>query len=325
MAQIFISYSRKDESFAQRLAQALTEQKRECWLDRKDIEFTADWKQRVLRGIEDANAFCCVLSPDYAASTVCREETEHAVAQNKRLIPLLRRPVDFNTLHPAVAAINALPFGETEDFNAGVTKLVEALDTDFAWRDQHTRLLRRALEWNNKTRDKSLLLRGSDLQTAEQWLTQAGSARDRNPTQLQTEYILTSRRSSNRRLRVSLGIALAVIVITIILAAVATYQRGIARKETARAEQRTREVSQSLSRSDFFEATRRLAENETSAALAHFARALRTDPDNRDAQRRLISLLSQRDWQFPALDPLVFSDGVWSAEFSPDGKRIVTT
>ena len=93
MAQIFISYSRKDESFAQRLAQALTEQKRECWLDRKDIEFTADWKQRVLRGIEDANAFVCVLSPDYAASTVCREETEHAVAQNKRLIPLLRRPV----------------------------------------------------------------------------------------------------------------------------------------------------------------------------------------------------------------------------------------
>ena len=70
-----------------------------------------------------------------------------------------------------------------------------------------------------------------------------------------------------------LGIAVAVVVITILLAAVATIQRGIARKERERAEQRTREVSQSLSRSDFLEATRRLAADETGATLAHLARA----------------------------------------------------
>jgi hypothetical protein len=325
MAQVFISYSRKDELFAQRLAEALAEQKRECWLDRKDIEFTADWKQRVLRGIEGVNAFVCVVSPDYSASTVCREEAEHAMAHNKRLVPLLRRPVDFSALHPAIAAINALPFAESDDFDAGVSKLIEALDTDFEWLDQHTRLLRRALEWDGKARDKSLILHGNDLRAAEQWLTQAGSARERNPTQLQTEYILTSRRASNHRLRVFLGIAVAVIVITIVLAAVATYQRGIARNERARAEQRTREVSQSLSRSDFLEATRRLTAYETGAALAHLARALRIDPGNSVAQRRLVSLLSQRDWQFPALEPFVHSDGVWSADFSPDGERIVTT
>jgi hypothetical protein len=116
-----------------------------------------------------------------------------------------------------------------------------------------------------------------------------GSSKERQPTALQTEYILTSRRASNRRLRVFLGIAAAVTVITVILAVVATYQRGIAQKQTARAEQRTREVSQSLSRSDFFEATRRLAEKGAGAALAHLARALRTDLGNKDAQRRLIS------------------------------------
>ena len=115
-----------------------------------------------------------------------------------------------------------------------------------------------------------------------------------------------------------LGIAVAVVVITILLAAVATIQRGIARKERERAEQRTREVSQSLSRSDFLEATRRLAANETGATLAHLARALRVDPENGIAQRRLISLLSQRDWQFPALDPLVQSDFFLSADISPD-------
>ena len=59
--------------------------------------------------------------------------------------------------------------------------------------------------------------------------------------------------------------------------------------------------------------------------MAHLARALRTDPGNKDAQSRLISLLSQRNWQFPALEPLVANNSIWSAEFSPDGKRIVTT
>lgn len=325
MAQVFISYSRKDEAFAQRLNAALTAQKRECWLDRKDIEFTADWKQRVLRGIEGANVFVCVLSPDYAASTVCREEAEHAVAHNKRLVPLLRRPVDFNALHQSIAAINALPFAESDDFDAGVSKLIAALDTDFDWLDQHTRLLRGALEWEGKARDQSLILRGNELRAAEQWLTQAGTTRERNPTQLQTEFILTSRRASNRRLRVFLGIAIAVVVVTLVLAAVALVQRGIARSERQRAEQRTREVSQSLSRSDFLEATRRLAANEAGAALAHLARALRVDPENAIAQRRLIALLSQRDWQFPALDPLVHSSAIWSADFSPDGKRLVTS
>ena len=79
-------------------------------------------------------------SPDYSASTVCREEAEHAMAHNKRLVPLLRRPVKFSALHPAIAAINALPFAESDDFDAGVSKLIEALDTDFEWLDQHTRL-----------------------------------------------------------------------------------------------------------------------------------------------------------------------------------------
>ena len=318
MAQVFISYSRKDEAFAQRLAAVLTEQKREVWLDRKDIELTADWKQRVLRGIEGANAFICVVSPDYAASAVCREEAEHAVANNKRLVPLLRRPVDFSKLHPAIAAINALPFAVDDDFDAGVSKLIVALDTDFDWLDQHTRLLRRAHEWEGKMRDKSLILRGNDLRAAELWLTQAGSARERNPTQLQTEYILTSRRASNRRLRVLLCIAAAVVGVTIVLAAVASVQRGVAI-------QRTREVEQSFSRSDFLEATRRLAANETGAAFAHLARALRKDRHNGSAQQRLVSLLSQRDWQFPALDPLDQDDFVSSADVSPDGKRIVTS
>src|SRR5262249_40066769 len=232
MPDVFISYSRKDEPFAQELAAALAEQKRDVWLDKEDIEFTADWKQRVFRGIESANAFICILTPDYATSNVCREEADHAIANNKRLVPVLRRGINFEAVPTAIAAINAMPFAESDDFSAGVRKLGAALDLDFEWLDQHTRFLQRALEWDGKERDRSKLLRGSDLRAAEEWLTQAGSARDRNPTELQTAYILASRRASNRQLRTLFGIAIAVVVVTIALATWAMIQRGIAQRKT---------------------------------------------------------------------------------------------
>ena len=91
MAQVFISYSRKDELFAQRLAEALAEQKRECWLDRKDIEFTADWKQRVLRGIEGVNAFVCVVSPE---SNLPSNSRRRSIGKANKISPRGLRALD---------------------------------------------------------------------------------------------------------------------------------------------------------------------------------------------------------------------------------------
>jgi hypothetical protein len=42
VAHIFISYSRKDKDFVRHLNDALIAQKREAWIDWKDIPLTAD-------------------------------------------------------------------------------------------------------------------------------------------------------------------------------------------------------------------------------------------------------------------------------------------
>ncbi len=42
MADVFISYSRKDKGFAARLHQALTGRQREAWVDLEDIPPTAE-------------------------------------------------------------------------------------------------------------------------------------------------------------------------------------------------------------------------------------------------------------------------------------------
>ena len=43
MAQVFISYFRKDKEFALKLGDAVAAQQREAWVDWKDIPLPAEW------------------------------------------------------------------------------------------------------------------------------------------------------------------------------------------------------------------------------------------------------------------------------------------
>ena len=79
MADVFISYSRKDKEFVARLQAALVKHEREPWLDTKDIPPTAEWLQEIYGAIEKADAFVFVISPDSVISKVCQLEIAHAV------------------------------------------------------------------------------------------------------------------------------------------------------------------------------------------------------------------------------------------------------
>jgi len=80
MADVFISYSRKDKEFVQQLGQALLAQKREAWVDWKDIPLTAEWQREIFDNIERADNFAFVISPDSLASANCRREIDRAAA-----------------------------------------------------------------------------------------------------------------------------------------------------------------------------------------------------------------------------------------------------
>ena len=100
-----------------------------------------------------------------------------------------------------------------------------ALEVDPVWVQTHTRLLVRAQEWQRRNRDTSLLLRGSDLRAGESFL-EGQSGRDPPPTPLQAEYVVASRSSARRRLRVVVGGVVAALAVAIALAAVALVQRS---------------------------------------------------------------------------------------------------
>lgn len=189
---VFISYSRKDKAFVEVLSTALKRRGRDPWVDWDDIYKGEDWWQAIQRGIESANTFIFVISPDSVASTVCRDEIDYAVQCHKRLLPILRRDgSDSQQAHPLVSKLNWLFFRETDNFDAAFEDLLRAIDTDIDHVHAHTRLLVRASEWQRKNNNRSYLLRGSDLQDAEQWMIR-GLTQHPKPTELQTQYIQAS-------------------------------------------------------------------------------------------------------------------------------------
>jgi len=118
MTDVFISYSRKDKEFVKTLHQALTESQYNTWVDWEDIPLTADWWEEIKAGIESANTFLFVISPDSISSKVCAQEIEHAVANNKRLLPIVRRDgFDMNLVNPSLGKHNWLFFRAGDDFN----------------------------------------------------------------------------------------------------------------------------------------------------------------------------------------------------------------
>jgi len=63
MADIFISYSRKDKDFVHRLDESLKSRGREAWVDWEDIRPTEEWMQAIYAAIEGADTFIFVLTP----------------------------------------------------------------------------------------------------------------------------------------------------------------------------------------------------------------------------------------------------------------------
>ena len=193
MAKVFISYSRKDIEFAKRLTAELQKSDLDFWIDWEGIPPTVDWWKEIERGIEEADIFLFLISPDSARSRICGQEVEHAVKNGKRLIPLIVRDVNADDAPPQIRHLNWVFIRESDDFASAIQKLLKAIHTDYDWVQAHRRLQVKALEWERNNKENSYLLRGRDLQDAEAQLRVNGE-KEPHPTSLQREYIEQSSR-----------------------------------------------------------------------------------------------------------------------------------
>jgi len=242
LTEIFISYSRRDKAFVERFLKALNDNgytSDQIWVDWEDIPLVSKWEEEIRKGIEKANSVVFILSPEWAKSNECAKELQVAAEYNKRLFPVIWQNVDPKTIQPELASLNWIFSRETDNFDEAIQKLLAALKTDLSWVAQHTDLLSRANEWNTKGRDHGYLLRGSELQNAETWLSQAADDKQPRPTPLQSEFIFTSRQDDVRRQRRTLiGVSVALVVsIALAIAAVIAGVEALQQSQKALASQ----------------------------------------------------------------------------------------
>ncbi len=235
MANVFISYSRKDKETARRLAEAFKSQDLDFWIDWEGIEPTTDWWREIEKGIESADNFLFLLSPDSASSKVCKREIEHAVQNGKRLVPVVVRDIRAEEAPAELRPLHWILLREMDDFETAFARLIKAIETDYEWVQTHRRLQVRALEWERGGHETSLLLRGKDLQAAEAQLA-LNSSKEPPPTDLQRAYVLRSRQAADRQRRLVVGVSIGAAVLMAGLAVFGFVQAGLARDAQATAE-----------------------------------------------------------------------------------------
>lgn len=203
MADIFVSYSRKDKEFVARLLDALREQSRDVWIDWEDIPLSANWWEEIEAGIEGANYFVFIISPDSLKSQACLDELNHAARYNKRIIPILcRRPDDmsFDSMPNFVREVSWIYFDGSKDFSVSLKELLQTLEIDLEHVREHTRLLVRAVEWQQRGLHADFLLQGVPLFEAEHWLAKSAGSQPA-PSPLHVEYIKAGRLASETIIR----------------------------------------------------------------------------------------------------------------------------
>src|SRR6185503_8333480 len=210
MARIFVSYSRKNIDFCKRLTDELQKRDLDFWVDWEGIPPTVDWLKEIEKGVEEADAFLAIVSTDWISSRNCIIELEYAVKNGKRLIPVVPHDIVWDNVPPELSHLNFIFFTEKFDFTLQLDKLFTALDTDYDWLKTHRRLQVKALDWERGNKDHGFLLRGRDLEEAEQQIS-INATKDPHPTDIQREYVLLSRQGATRQRRVTTGILIGLI------------------------------------------------------------------------------------------------------------------
>ena len=227
MTSLFISYSRRDIEFARKLTESFEGQDLDFWIDWEGIPPTVDWWREIEKGIEEADIFVVLVSPESIKSRVCSREVTHALKNGKRLIPLIINDIKPEEVPSSISHLNWIHLRPKDNYETGIDQLLTAIRTDFDWVQTHRQIQVKALEWERNKREKSFLLHGKELDDAEEQFVR-NTSKQPHPTDLQREYIYASRQAATRQTRITAAISLAGIIALTVLAIFGFTQAGIA-------------------------------------------------------------------------------------------------
>lgn len=128
MPHVFISYSRRDVDFANRLVDDLEAVGLSVWFDQKSIEPGANWAAAIEQGLSEAIAVIVIISPDSMTSDNVRNEVNFARDDDQRIIPVLYR---FAQVFLNLETLNWVDLSSDQLYSKNLTKLLVFLSEDF--------------------------------------------------------------------------------------------------------------------------------------------------------------------------------------------------
>lgn len=125
MGHIFISYSRKDVVYAEKLINALKREGFNPWLDADELGAGTQWEKRLKKQIETCDAYLVIMTPKAYKSEWVPNELVAAKSKGKPIFPLLLEDTELflalqTTQYEDVRG-GKLPTGEFYDRLAKVT------------------------------------------------------------------------------------------------------------------------------------------------------------------------------------------------------------
>jgi hypothetical protein len=136
---LFISYSSSDRhSFVSRLAQDLTDESYQLWVDNLGPKYSGitagkAWQQELADALHQTQTVVFVITPDSIRSVWCQAELARASEQNTPIIPILARPIggdDYGIMAKIQVGSQTLSDIQYRDFTQGYDQGLAVLLTD---------------------------------------------------------------------------------------------------------------------------------------------------------------------------------------------------
>ncbi len=195
LTDVFICHAEEDREVLNQIYGSLTRAAQTVWTSWKDIQTGVDYKESIERGIEGASNLVYLLSPAALRSPWCQKEIDYARQLNKRIIPILVKPVDEAMLPPELEKLQFIDLTdnvEDADYLEDEAALLKALSEEADYVGAHKRLLVRTLKWERQLKNPSILLQGQALKQANAWLQVAQTRQQYQPLPIQTEFVEAS-------------------------------------------------------------------------------------------------------------------------------------
>lgn len=278
--------------------------------DEKELPLNADLGESIRRALEQSRFLIIICSPRSATSRYVNEEVRHfkALGRQDRIMTLmidgepnasLGNKIGYESAKECFCPALRHPLDPSGKIDSTRRDVQEPIAGDVRVKDsgqvreattRDMRTHQHVLEYMRLKLIAGLMRVGFDE------LAQRDKAR----------VLEEARQRARRARRITTGFALLALV-AIAAAGFAWWLRGEAKKNATLALEREREAKHTLSMSDFYRANELVESGRPDHALAYLARAIRGEPSNHSAERRIFFLLQDQPWFVPTLD-----------EFPPD-------